>query len=131
PRGQWRVRQHDPVGFGQAAVSLRAKRGPRLGLAFLLDLFTCAPRGLNDRHHSITSGSGNRPDSGAFGPWTFSSVTSSCPSTSSAKGLRQSWLVVSKADTSSAPSGRPLTPKVPVCPSRVAVIVSPAIAYDS
>src|SRR5690606_24798489 len=74
-----RVGEHEPVGFGQAAVALRAKRSPRLGLAFLLDLFTCAPCDLHVRHYSITSGSGNLSESGASGPWNRNNVTSSCP----------------------------------------------------
>src|SRR5690606_9474717 len=37
------VREHDPVGLRQAAVALLAKRGPRLGLPFLLDLLLRFP----------------------------------------------------------------------------------------
>src|SRR5690606_13839958 len=120
------VGQHDPVGLRKPAISLSAKRGPRLGLAFLLDLFTCAPCGLNVRHHSITSGSGYRSDSGAFGPWNFSSVTSSCPFTRRAANTGQMGSVVSRADTSSSPSDRPEKSKMSLCPSIVAAIDSPS-----
>src|SRR5690606_12424596 len=125
------VRQHDPVCLRKPAISLSAKRCPRLSLAFLLDLLFGAPRGLNVRHHSITSGSGNRSDSGASGPWNLSNVTSSFPFTRRAEIMGQMSSVDSKADTSSSPSGRLLKSKVSVCPSRVAVMVSPEISYDS
>src|SRR5690606_22919545 len=125
PRRQRGVGQHEPVGFSQAAVSLRAKRGPCLGLSFCFDLLFGAPCDLHVRHHSITSGSGNRSDSGAFGPWNLSNVTSSCPFTRRADSTGQMSSVVSGADTSSAPSGRSEKSNTSLRPSRVAVMVSP------
>src|SRR5690606_8555762 len=105
-RGHRRVRSHEPIRLCQTAVSLRAKRCPRLGLAFLLDLLFGAPRGLNVRHYSITSGSGNLSESGASGPWNRNNVTSSFPFTRRAANTGQMGSVVSRADTSSSPSGK-------------------------
>src|SRR5690606_2114766 len=121
-RGHRRVRQHEPVGFGQTAVSLGPERLPRLGLAFLLDLFTCAPCDLHVRHYSITSGSGNASCGVGFGPWNFSNVTSSFPFTRRAATMGQMSSVVSRTDTSSSPSGRPLKSNRSVTPSSVASI---------
>src|SRR5690606_13009718 len=73
----WSVREYDPVCLRKPAISLHAKRGPRLGLSFFLDLLFGAPCPCNVGHYSITSGSGNRSDSGASGPWNLSNVTSS------------------------------------------------------
>src|SRR5690606_40723932 len=71
------VRQHDPVRGLQSTVALGSERLPCLGLSFLLDLLFGAPCPCNVGHYSITSGSGNRSDSGASGPWNLSNVTSS------------------------------------------------------
>src|SRR5690606_8655568 len=122
----WSVREHDPVGLRQAADALRANRCPRLGLSFLLDLLFGAPCPCDVGHHSITSGSGNRSDSGAFGPWNLSNVTSSCPFTRRAASTGLMSSVVSRADTSSSPSGRPLKSNRSVTPSSVASITSGA-----
>src|SRR5690606_38964291 len=124
-RRTWSVGKHDPVRVGQPTIALGAKRGPRLGLAFLLDLLFGAPCDLHVRHYSITSGSGNASCGVGFGPWNLSSVTSSCPFTRRAASTGQMSSVVSRADTSSSPSGRPEKSKVSVLPSRVAVMVSP------
>src|SRR5690606_25689147 len=120
----WSVREHDPVCLRQAAVALLAKRGPRLGLPFLLDLLFGAPRTCDVGHYSITSGSGNRSSTGAFGPWNLSNVTSSFPFTRRAANTGQMSSVVSRADTSSSPSGRAEKSKVSVSPSSVASITS-------
>src|SRR5690606_21443994 len=75
------VREHDPVCLRKPAISLSAKRDPRLGLSFCFDLLFGAPCPCDVGHRSITSGSGNRSDSGASGPWNLSNVTSSFPFT--------------------------------------------------
>src|SRR5690606_28571280 len=126
----WSVREHDPVCLRKPAISLSAKRGPRLGLSFLFNLLFGAPRPCNVGHYSITSGSGNLSESGASGPWNRNSVTSSFPFTRRAASTGQMSSVVSRADTSSSPSGRPLKSNTSLWPSRVAVMVSPWMLYE-
>src|SRR5690606_41424597 len=45
----WSVREHDPVCLRKPAVSLSAKRCPRLGLSFRLDFGLCTPAAFSHR----------------------------------------------------------------------------------